>query len=169
VKRQPSDELLNQQAVALHAALRRVMRGLSTLNPEDLSGRLTVPQLRLCNLLSEGPLAMSAIGRELGITLSAVTQIADRLERSQLVQRLAGEDDRRVRLLQLTTLGEEMVRQRDERRQQRACAVLMSLQPAEREAILAAVLQLAEASRRGDDETLDDPSLAQQAAQTTGL
>jgi DNA-binding MarR family transcriptional regulator len=167
MKHPVNDELLAQQAQALTAALRRVMRGLSALSLDDVSGRLTVPQLRLCNLLSEGPLAMSAIGRELGISLSAVTQIADRLERSELVQRLAGEDDRRVRLLQLTPLGAQMVRQRDERRLQRACAVLESLQPAERDTILAAVLQLAEASRRGTEERLDGFSLAPGAAQTT--
>ena len=37
-------------------------------------------QLRICNLLDEGPRAVSALARELSIAVSAVTQIADRLE-----------------------------------------------------------------------------------------
>ena len=45
---------------------------------------------------------MSSLGRELGVSLSAITQIADRLERAGLVTRVAKGGDRRVRRLELT-------------------------------------------------------------------
>ena len=63
---------------------------------------------------------MSALSRELGVSLSALTQIADRLERARLVKRTAAEDDRRVRCLQLTARGEKMMRSCREARVARA-------------------------------------------------
>ena len=65
---------------------------------------------------------MSALSRELGVLLSAVTQIADRLERSRLVQRVGDETDRRLRCLRLTRRGTAMRRRRDEAHGQRGAA-----------------------------------------------
>ena len=50
---------------------------------------------------------MSALSREFGVSLSAMTRIADRLERARLVKRVAEGGDRRIRHLQLTPRGEK--------------------------------------------------------------
>ena len=91
---------------------------------------------------------MTALSRELGITLSAVTQIADRLEHAGLVSRAFSEDDRRVRLLQLTDAGQQRMQTRHARRLERARAIVEALAPDEREAALTALAQWAEAAGR---------------------
>ena len=78
---------------------------------------------------------MSALSRALGVSLSALTQIADRLERARLVKRVAEENDRRVRCLQLTPRGETMMRKRRKERVLRAFAVLQRLSPPQRELV----------------------------------
>ncbi len=82
---------------------------------------------------------MSELSRELGVSLSAMTQIADRLERARLVQRITSGEDRRVKLLRLTERGEEIMRKRDVVHTQRVLDVLGKLTPGSREHILAAL------------------------------
>jgi DNA-binding MarR family transcriptional regulator len=82
---------------------------------------------------------MSALSRELGVSLSAMTQIADRLERAQLVKRVAQGNDRRVRRLRLTPRGQQMMRLHDEVRVRRMSTVLEQLTPDTRREVAAAL------------------------------
>jgi DNA-binding MarR family transcriptional regulator len=116
------------QAQAMLALLPAVMRNLFRLD-DDLATELPLAQLRVCSLLQEGPRPMSMLSREMGVSLSAMTQIADRLERSRLVHRVAEDADRRVRCLQLTPHGERLMHRRDEERLQSAQAVMRHLSP----------------------------------------
>jgi DNA-binding MarR family transcriptional regulator len=113
----------------------------------DLASELPVGQLRVCGLLHGGPRPMSALSRELGVSLSAMTQIADRLERAELVRREAEGPDRRVRCLKLTERGEAIMRQREAARVRRVRAVLEHLSPHARGEALAALEMLASASQ----------------------
>jgi DNA-binding MarR family transcriptional regulator len=125
-------------AESLAGLIPRLARGMSS--PEkDGTHELSLAQLRLCGVLSDGPSAMSALSRELGVSLSALTQIADRLERAGIVKRVAAGDDRRVRCLQLTARGENMMRKRREARLRRSMDMLERLTAAEREQVRAAV------------------------------
>jgi DNA-binding MarR family transcriptional regulator len=103
---------------------------------DDQVSELPVGQLRVCGTLFHGPRPMSALSRELGVSQSAMTQIADRLERARLVQRVAEGRDRRVKWLQLTARGERIMRDRDELRIRRVLAVLEQLPPKSRREIL---------------------------------
>ena len=143
------NELLQQQATEMSATLPRIMRRLFTLHPDDPSAGLTLAQVRVCTLLSEGPLPMSAVGKELGVSLSALTQITDRLERANLVERIADQDDRRVRVLNLTPLAATMLRERGERRIARVMDVIGRLPIDTREQIVHALRSLEEASEAG--------------------
>jgi len=122
----------------LHTLIRRLTIG----DHDDPVTDLPLAQLRLCNALCGKARSMSAIGRELGISLSAVTQIADRLERARLVKRVPRGDDRRVRCLRLTPRGEKMMRLHEEKRIQRMSEVLEHLAPQERQAATAALQSL---------------------------
>ena len=57
----------------------------------------------------EGPLIMSALGEELGVTPRNVTKLVDELEAEGLVQRLPHPSDRRATLIDLTDVGREKV------------------------------------------------------------
>jgi DNA-binding MarR family transcriptional regulator len=139
------DTILLEQAEAISSLMPALARGLFALN-NDVAAELPLAQLRVCGILEEGPRSMSALSRELGVSLSAMTQIADRLERSQWVRRVAEDNDRRVRCLQLTPEGEALMRQRKMARVQRILAALSRLSIKERAQVLAAFETLVRAS-----------------------
>jgi DNA-binding MarR family transcriptional regulator len=106
----------------------------------DPAAELPLAQLRVCGILAaDARRPMSALSRDLGVSLSAMTQIADRLERAQLVQRVAEGTDRRVRCLELTPRGEKMMRRREKARVQRVQSVLEHLSPRVRSDVRAAL------------------------------
>jgi DNA-binding MarR family transcriptional regulator len=106
---------------------------------EGQAAELPLGQLRICTALHIKPQTMSALGRELGVSLSAMTQIADRLERAGLVKRSSEDSDRRVRSLQLTPRGKKMMREREEIRIQRVSKVVQNLSPEARQEVLRAL------------------------------
>ena len=79
-------------AESLTGLLPRLMRGLSPPERSSPGGKDVIDELPLGQAPPlrgdrEGPRAMSALSRELGVSFSALTQIADRLERVRLVKR----------------------------------------------------------------------------------
>ena len=134
-----------EQARTVTALLRSLMRELSA-GLDDPAVELPLAQLRVCNVLSGGPQTMSSLGRELGVSLSAITQIADRLERARLVKRVSQGNDRRVRCLQLTDRGAKMMQRHEEKRVQRMSASLENLTPKARGEVTAALEKLIRAS-----------------------
>lgn len=140
-----NDTITAEQARAITRLLPALMRRLFTFD-DDPVDQLPLAQLRVCAILLGGPRPMSAISRELGVSLSATTQIADRLERARLVRRITAGSDRRVRQLQLTSSGEKIMRRHEEARVQRVRGVLEHLAPKERAEILAALETLLHAS-----------------------
>jgi len=139
------DAGLLQQAETVATTLGRIMRMVSAIDMEDLAIELPIAQFRVCAILSDGPRTMTSLSRELGVTLSAMTQIADRLERTKLVERVTEPDDRRVKSLQLTPRAKEMMRSRGQRRIHRVAQALENLSPEARERVVAALGTLLEA------------------------
>jgi DNA-binding MarR family transcriptional regulator len=113
---------------------------------DDAAGELPLRQVRVCALLHDEPRSMSWLGRELGVSLSAMTQIADRLERAKLVTRQFEGTDRRVRSLQLTPRGRRIMQRREQVRVQRASELMKQLSPQERKRVLSACQTLLKAS-----------------------
>lgn len=135
------------RAEELEGLLVRVMRSLFTLDPEPVTAQLPVAQLRICSILLDGPRTMTSMSEETGISMSGLTQIAARLERAGFVERVVPRHDRRMRMLQLTPLGEQMMRHRKETRVRSAAAAFARLTPAEQDRLLASLQSLLEASR----------------------
>jgi DNA-binding MarR family transcriptional regulator len=132
------------QAEVLVAALRGILRDMFIV--DDAASDLPLRQLRLCALLTDGPQSMSALSRELDVSLSAITQLADRLVTAGLAERVAEQGDRRVRCLQLTTQGRQIMHRRQRIKIRRAQAALRRLSAAERRKLLDAVATLQHAS-----------------------
>ena len=152
--------LVEEQAKAFSAFLPALMRQLAA-GSNDPALDLPLAQLRVCNSLCGGPVAMSALSRELGVSVSAMTQLADRMERARLIKRVAEQNDRRVRCLELTTRGRRIMRQHDDARIQRVTAVLEHLTPEQRADTLAVFETLLHAARaaRGQDGHLAEQHL----------
>src|ERR1051325_595362 len=134
-----NDPTLIEEAAQLECLLPQLMRRLFTLDPSNPVTEMPVAQLRACAMLQGGPRAISSISEEIGISPSAVTQIADRLEKSGLVERGAEPDDRRMRNLQLTPYGDFLMKSRREQRVRRVAEALDALGFEERRDIVRAL------------------------------
>src|SRR5690242_15236419 len=60
-------------------------------------------------LLHKGPLPVNVLGRKLLLTTGSITTAVDRLARRGLVRRKEHPQDRRVRLVELTTEGRQLI------------------------------------------------------------
>jgi DNA-binding MarR family transcriptional regulator len=144
------------QAAHIERTLPEIARRLFT--PDDeASGHsplaeLPNAQLKVCYLLADGRRTVSQVAEGLNISASAVTQIADRLEKAALVERVAPErgdgSDRRARYLALTRYGADLMSARRRWRAERVERALSHLSERERAAILAALESLLDAARR---------------------
>ena len=88
-------------------AMLEIARQLATAIPLTHGPDLTIRQLLVLHLLSQTPRSIGAIAKDLGITISSASGLADRLEMTGLSRRVhpdAPEDRRRV-ICQLTAAG----------------------------------------------------------------
>jgi len=123
---------------------------------DDSTSDLPLRQIRVCTALLDGARSMSELSRELRVSLSAMTQIADRLERSGLVARMTNGVDRRVRCLQLTPRGLRAMRAREESRLVRLTEIFSELSAAERLQVTAALETLQQVSAAKAAQTDSD-------------
>ena len=142
---------LHVQARAIAALFPSLARQLFTAD-DAVAAELPLAQLRVCGILYGGPRSMTALGRELNVSLSAMTQIADRLERTRLVKRAAVGTDRRVRCLQLTARGEKFMLNRQTALVERVSTVLAQVPSAARDQVLSALEALMRACERANVE-----------------
>ncbi len=138
-----------QQASELEHLLPAVMRHTFTLDPTHPLTEMPFGQFRLCTLLfREGKRTMSQVSEDLSISVSAVTQMADRLEKTGMVERVSDcGGDRRTRFLQLTPHGQTLMESRHILRISRATAILRLVSVEERREILQALEKLLSISR----------------------
>jgi DNA-binding MarR family transcriptional regulator len=83
---------------------------LPTVPKEVLELDVTMPQLKIMLMLFiNGPVRMSAIAADLGITLATATGLVDRLVERELVSRENNPGDRRVVMCRLSEPGHQTV------------------------------------------------------------
>ncbi len=139
-------ETLYEQARELEELIRRVQRRLYAFDPEHPVSDLPLGQLRLCSALEAGPRTVTALSEELGTSVSAVTQIADRLERTGLLERTSESSDRRFRHLRLTERGARIMQSRRSSRITRTADALSHLTPTHRLQVLQSLQGLLDAA-----------------------
>nr|CAA9291468.1 hypothetical protein AVDCRST_MAG63-4368 [uncultured Armatimonadetes bacterium] len=148
-------EILEERARHAEQTLPEIARRLFTLDPADPLADLPNAQLKVCSLLLNGERTMSQVGEELNISVSAVTQIADRLEKADLVARHAaerdGDGDRRSRYLTLTARGAALMEARRKWRVERVASALGRLSDADQARVVAALDVLLSACRQSGD------------------
>src|SRR3954466_7694834 len=150
--RAPSNgDLTATNAGAVHAALRKVVRRF--LSIDDSMMDLPLRQLKVCVSLYGQSRSMSEIGRELSLSPSAVTQISDRLERRDLIERVFQDEDRRVRKLRLTRKGQQLIRRREQKQLARIEAALDTLTEDEIRHVLAGLDILTRVSTQSQSAT----------------
>ncbi len=140
----PSTEAISQAsphsttAEEILRAIRRIVQGI-TIHSKKLykQSGLTVPQLlclRAIAAAEQGEITAAEVSRHIGIGPATVTGILDRLERSDLVQRVRRSSDRRKVSLVLTEKGRERIAARS--LQDQFVAAIMAIDESERTAML---------------------------------
>lgn len=87
---------------------------------------------RVCR---EGPIRLTALAAKEGISQPSMTQLVQRLERQDLVTRLADPDDGRAALIGITEHGQEVLDARRQVRRERLGELLATLTPEEESAL----------------------------------
>ncbi|RZU19652.1 DNA-binding MarR family transcriptional regulator [Kribbella rubisoli] len=96
----------------LASALVQTMHRLQDLHAETSRPLgLTPQQAHLLCVLITGPLGMTELSRILSIERSSLTSMVDRLERRDLVARVANPADRRACRIELTAAGKDLAHQ----------------------------------------------------------
>ena len=98
----------------------------------DLSASAGFAINRLCR---EGPLRLTALAAKEGISQPSMTQLIKRLERQDLVARVADPEDGRVALIEITEHGQEVIDDRKRVRRERLGELLETLTPEEENAL----------------------------------
>lgn len=142
-----TDQSTQLQASELVGMISRLMRSLFTLETGDLAIELSVAHIRACNALMEMPRSITELAKELGTSTSAATQLADRLQKAGLIDRVVDPNDRRVKKLLLTDQGKQLIGARRARRVERMVKALDRLSDEQRESVLEAMRVLSEAGR----------------------
>jgi DNA-binding MarR family transcriptional regulator len=121
-----------------------------------LTCELTMPQLKALVRVAQHEGATSGqIARGLGVTLSTVTGIVDRLAEQHLVTRREDAHDRRITRVELTPSGREMVEQLLRYRDQHFTLLLEHLDDEQLQTVERAIEYLAQAATRmADSEPL---------------
>ena len=102
------NELLHDMMVAFgHSSGSSIV---AVVNEADL----TLPQIIILGLLQQGPQTVSSLSEMIKLTPGAVSRLVDRMVRKGLVSRREGNDDRRQKMLSLTSAGRRL-RERVER------------------------------------------------------
>jgi MarR family 2-MHQ and catechol resistance regulon transcriptional repressor len=88
---------------AYHAAAKYLYAGLQETGIDDTDFRI------LEVLLNKGPLPVNTIGPKVNLTPGSISVAVDRLLARGLVSRVESREDRRVRLVSLTSKGKELI------------------------------------------------------------
>ena len=98
----------------------------------DLSASAAFALNRVCR---EGPIRLTTLAAKEGVSQPSMTQLIQRLERLNLVARLADPCDGRAALIGITTHGLELLDERKRMRRERLKALLETLTPEEESAL----------------------------------
>lgn len=125
----------------------RALLGVVARSVAPALEQVSLPHFRVLVLLSrEGPVRLGALAEELGVNASTFSRSTDRLVAAGWAVRAENPESRREVLLQLTDTGRELVASVTAARRREVAAVLERLDPAEREAVAAALAAFARAA-----------------------
>lgn len=129
-------------AAGVTAALERLIGLFRSLSPPD--GLSLTAAATLATLERSGPCRLTALAVYEGVTQPAMTQLVDRLQGMNLLQRTQDPTDGRVVQVRITDEGRALLARRRAVRAERVAVLLQQLSPGE-QALLTAALPAMEA------------------------
>jgi DNA-binding MarR family transcriptional regulator len=146
----PADEISLRYDVRILRSLRAIIRSVDLYSRElAVTNQITAPQLVcLLNVVENGEVTATSIGRDVHLAPSTVVGILDRLEDKGLIDRQRSQEDRRQVRVTATPAGRELARTAPSPLQQtlaKALVVLPELEQATIALALERVVALMEA------------------------
>lgn len=103
---------LNKQVELISETITKIAQNLRITPIVDrVKPGLTASQLMILLILHDtknGELSISALAKEVGVTLPSVSGVIDRLYKEKIVERIRDKNDRRLVLVRLTEKGKEI-------------------------------------------------------------
>lgn len=149
----------NEIASDLETLLPAVMVALFRVDGDDPLATVPMGQLRMLRRLERGSKTASDLGTELGLSPSALTQMANRLLNAGLIVKADDSVDRRMRWLSLTDKGKRLMRDRHNMRVKSATEVLKNF-PIHRQQELVGLIEEMIASRDLSESAAPQPAVA---------
>ncbi|UCG88925.1 MAG: MarR family transcriptional regulator [Gemmatimonadota bacterium] len=117
----------------LWAELSRAYAAIECKAAEDLARHgLTLTEFGVLQIVyHRGPVAMGEIQRQLLVSSGGITYLVDRLERKGTIKRRQSAEDRRLRYLELTPKGRQVIHEVSPQHARRLGQVLSGLTPRE--------------------------------------
>ncbi|MCU6482230.1 MarR family winged helix-turn-helix transcriptional regulator [Arthrobacter sp. A2-55] len=109
----------------------------------DAEGELSTRHVSTLNMVSTGPMRVSAIASYAGVRVPSATEQVIKLEAAGLVERIPDATDARAVLVRLTPKGREALDSANGRRNATMAAALETLSPEERQIIAGAIPAIA--------------------------
>jgi len=102
----------------LEEVFQEVARNIAIKMFQGADQNLTHPQFFMLKRLGKGSSTVSEMAEYMGVSLSAITSMADRLVKTGYVSRKRSEHDRRLVWLELTDTGREVMEETTSRRRE---------------------------------------------------
>ena len=102
----------------LEEVFQEVARNIAVKIFQGADQNLTHPQFFMLKRLGKGSSTVSEMAEYMGVSLSAITSMADRLVKTDYVSRKRSEHDRRLVWLELTDTGREVMEETTSRRRE---------------------------------------------------
>ena len=131
-----------ERAVKLEALVPRLIRSIFQHDEDSQWIELPVGQIRVMRLLYAGLSTPSDLSNQLSLSVSAITQVANRLETLGLIERSEDCEDRRVRHLRLSAKGHALMYRRHTGRVRRASIALSKLSEEKQQQIIDSLEEL---------------------------
>jgi DNA-binding MarR family transcriptional regulator len=145
MSKQLSDVVREWAEVFMHRSMRDFKRFMNATG-------LSFSQINiLMRLVHGGSTGVSEIGEKMGVTNAAASQAIDRLVEKGLIERTEDPDDRRAKLLTLTSEGSALIAKGVEARGKWVECLTDTLTLPQQESIISALTLLTEAARKTED------------------
>ena len=129
-------------AQCLESTPPRINRFLNANMEDDPIADLPIAQARFLKTLAESPKTATQMSEELGLTLSAVVQMAQKLVDADWIEKMPDDHDRRIKVFRLSHNGAQALDSRKIHRLEQAQKLLSQLSDAEVEQLHSALVCL---------------------------
>ncbi len=139
---------MTDKAKQLEALLPRLLRRMFGEAESDALSELSLAQMRILRALLESPHTAGEMVDQLGLSQSALSQLTQRLVTAGLLRKSKDEHDARIKHLELTPKGRQLMEERREARVKQAQQVLAQLEEPEQAELLRLLQKMSKAANK---------------------